>query len=239
MDLIKIKPFRSLDKKYSIYNDVLSHCEKPSVGNGRYTDVHETSHFISSSLRKGRMGYNAFYILHDDAVIIKEPPTTIGEVAKYIPENLRGYRYKLYFVEQRRYWDEQPLYIAEEWNCYTLGGMCAVDDYNHKRELERTDAVSGMFEFMIYCTALAMCVEDKCPEYWEKNTQFKRFIQYRMDTSSMVFAVGREIPQFTSLSSDKLYHTWHNSDEGKEFQKFIDRYFTNEEPVRWTMNEVF
>jgi hypothetical protein len=60
-----------------------------------------------------------------------------------------------------------------------------------------------------------------------------------MDTSSMIFAIGREVPQFTSLSSDKLYQTWHNSDEGKEFQKFIDKYFTNEEPVRWTMNEVF
>jgi hypothetical protein len=120
----------------------------------------------------------------------------------------------------------------EEWNCYTLGGMCAVDDYNNKRELERTDAVSGMFEFMVYCTALAMCVEDKCPEFWEKNTQFRRFIQYRMDTSSMIFAVGREVPQFKSLSSDKLYQTWHNSEEGKEFQKFIDKYFTNEEPIR-------
>lgn len=239
MDLIKVKPFRPLDKNYSIYDDVMSHCEKPSTGNGRYTDVHETSHFISNALRKGRMGYNGFYILHDDAVIVKEPPTTIGEVAEYVPSNLRGYRYKLYFVEQRRYWDEQPLYIAEEWNCYTLGGMCAVDDYNNKRELERTDAVSGMFEFMVYSTALAMCVEDKCPEYWEKNKQFRRFIQYRMDTSSMIFAIGREVPQFTSLSSDKLYQTWHNSDEGKEFQKFIDKYFTNEEPVRWTMSEVF
>jgi len=236
MDLIKIKPFRSLDKRYSIHNDVMSHCEKPSVGNGRYTDVHETSHFISNALRKGRMGYNGFYILHDDAVIVKEPPTTIGEVAEYIPKNLRGLRYKLYFVEQRRYWDEQPLYIMEEWNCYTLGGMCAVDDYNNKRELERTDAVAGMFEFMVYSTALAMCVEDKCPEYWEKNTQFRRFIQYRMDTSSMIFAVGREIPQFKSLSSDKLYQTWHNSEEGKEFQKFIDKYFTNEEPIRLGFN---
>ena len=233
MKTIKLNPFRPLDKKYSIYNDVMSHCEKPSVGNGRYTDVHETSHFISSALRKGRMGYNAFYVLHDDAVIVKEPPTTIGEVAEYVPKNLRGYRYKLYFVEQRRYWDEQPLYIAEEWNCYTLGGMTAVDDYNHKRKLERTDAVSGMFEFMIYNTALAMCVKDKCPEYWEKNEQFREFLQYRMDTSSMIFAVGREIPQFKSLSSDKLYQTWHNSEEGKEFQEFIDENFTNKEPVRF------
>lgn len=239
MDIIKLKPFRPPDKKYSIYNDVMSHCEKPSTGNGRYTDVHETSHVISSALRKDRMGYNAFYILDGSAAIVKEPPTTIGEVAEYVPKNLRGYRYKLYFVEQRRYWDEQPLYIAEEWNCYTLGGMTAIDDYNHKRELERTDAVAGMFEFLVYSTALAMCVKDKCPEYWEKNKQFKDFIQYRMDTSSMMFAIGRNIPQFTSLSSDKLYQTWHNSNEGTMFQEFIDKYFTNEEPVRWTMDQVF
>lgn len=239
MDIIKLKPFRPPDKKYSIYNDVMSHCEKPSIGNGRYTDVHETSHFISSALRKDRMGYNAFYILDGSAAIVKEPPTTIGEVAEYVPKNLRGYRYKLYFVEQRRYWDEQPLYIAEEWNCYTLGGMTAIDDYNNKRELERTDAVSGMFEFMVYSIALAICVQDKCPEYWEKNKQFRDFIQYRVDTSSMMFSVGRKIPQFKSLSSDKLYQTWHNSNEGTMFQEFIDKYFANQEPVRWKMSEVF
>lgn len=231
MDLISVEKYGNFGE--DVYGDVLSHCKRPNRGDGRYTDVHETSHFISSALRKGRMGYNGFYILNDDAVIVKEPPTTIGEVAEYVPKNLRGMRYKLYFVDQRRYWDEQPLYIAEEWNCYTLGGMCAVDDYNNKRELERTDAVAGMFEFMIYSTALAMCVEDKCPEYWEKNKQFREFIQYRMDTSSMIFAVGRKIPQFKSSSSDKLYQTYYNSDEGKEFQKFIDKYFTNEEPVRF------
>jgi hypothetical protein len=240
MDIIKVKPFRPLDKNYSIYDDVIKHCEKPEINSSRYTSVHESSHFISSALRKGRMGYNGFYILDGNAAIVKEPPTTIGEVADYIPPNLRGFRYKLYFVEQRRYWDEQPLYIAEEWNCYTLGGMCAVDDYNHKRrDLERTDAVAGMFEFMVYSTALAMCVEDKCPEFWKKNKQFREFLQYRMDISSMIFAIGREIPQFKSLSSDKLYQTWHNSEEGKEFQNFIDKHFTNAEPVRWTMSGVF
>jgi hypothetical protein len=230
MDLIEVKKHGSFGD--DVYGDVLSHCKRPNRGDGRYTDVHETSHFISSELRQGKMGYNGFYILNSKGVLVKEPPTTIGEVADYVPSNLRGMRYQLYLVDQRRYWDEQPLYIVEEWNCYTLGGMCAVDDYNNKRELERTDAVAGMFEFMIYSTALAMCVEDKCPEYWEKNKQFREFIQYRMDTSSMIFAVGREIPQFTSLSSDKLYQTWHNSDEGKEFQNFIDKYFTNEEPIR-------
>ena len=230
MDLIEVQKHGNFGD--DVYGDVLSHCKRPNRGDGRYTDTHETSHFISSELRQGKMGYNGFYILNSKGVLVKEPPTTIGEVADYVPSNLRGMRYQLYLVDQRRYWDEQPLYIVEEWNCYTLGGMCAVDDYNNKRELERTDAVAGMFEFMVYSTALAMCVEDKCPEYWEKNTQFRRFIQYRMDTSSMIFAVGREIPQFKSLSSDKLYQTWHNSEEGKEFQKFIDKYFTNEEPIK-------
>jgi hypothetical protein len=236
MDLFKVKKYRDLGA--GVYNDVMSHCAKPSRGNGRYTDVHETSHFISSALRKGRMGYNGFYVLDDNAVIVKEPPTTIGEVAKYVPKNLRGYRYKLYFVEQKRYWDEQPLYIAEEWNCYTLGGMCAVDDYNNKRELERTDAISGMFEFMIYSTALAMCVKERCPEYWKINTQFKDFVGYRIDTVSRIFFINREIPQFKSISSDKLYETWHNSDEGKSFQSFINDEFVSKK-ILWSLDKVF
>ena len=232
----KMKTLR-ITKKHSygdsVYGDVLSHCKKPETKESRYTNVHETSHYISSEIRQTQKpGNNAFYILDGEAVVIEEPPITIKDVAEYVPPKLQGLRYKTYLVDQRRHWNEQPLYILDEWNAYVLGGLCAIDDFQNKRKLEKTDALAGMFEFMIYSTALAMCVQDKCPEYWEKNKQFRDFIQYRMDTSSMIFAIGREVPQFTSLSSDQLYKTWHNSDEGKEFQNFIDKYFTNQEPIR-------
>jgi len=154
MNLIKVNKYRDLGT--SIYDDVMSHCEKPSKGNGRYTDVHETSHFISSDLRRGKLGdsfsnhnltvgYNGFYILNGQGVLIKEPSITIKEVAQYVPPKLRGSRYKLYLIDQQKHWNKEPLYILDEWNAYVLGGMCAIDDYNSKRKLERTDAVAGRF----------------------------------------------------------------------------------------------
>jgi len=240
MDLIEVQKHGNFGD--DVYGDVLSHCKRPNRGDGRYTDTHETSHFISSELRQGKMGYNGFYILNSKGVLVKEPPTTIGEIAGYVPSNLRGMRYQLYLVDQRRYWDEQPLYIVEELNCYFLGGACALDDHKNGRSLERTDAVAGMFEFRIYSTAVAMCVKEKCPEYWDVNKQFHEFMKYRLSNSMEYFLEGREIPDFQSSISDKLYNEYTNSSEGERFEQFIKDNFSNQpkpEPINWTINKIF
>jgi hypothetical protein len=237
MNTISVKKHE--DYGEGVYGDVLSHSIRPERRESRYTNVHETSHYISSELRqRHNPGYNCFYILRSQAVVIKEPPTTINQIAPLVPPNLRGSRYKTYLIDQRRYWDESPLYILDEWNAYCLGGMCAIDDYQNKRKLEKTDALAGMFEFMIYSTALAMCVKERCPEYWKINTQFKDFVGYRIDTVSRIFFINREIPQFKSISSDKLYQTWHNSDEGKSFQSFINDEFVSKK-ILWSLDKVF
>jgi len=234
MKTLRIKKYHAYAD--SLYGDVLSHCKKPETRESRYTNVHETSHYISSEIRQTqKRGTNAFYILDGEAVVIEEPSITIKDVAEYVPPKLQGLRYKTYLIDQRKYWNEQPLYILDEWNAYVLGGLCAVDDYNNKRKLEKTDALAGMFEFMIYSTALAMCVKDKCPEYWENNTQFREFMSFRIDTVNMVLMINREIPEFKSISHDKLYDVWHNSTEGKRFQKFIDDFLTDE-PIKLGFN---
>ena len=175
-------------KPVSIYNKVLTCSTKPFGDQyGRSTNVHETVHGINNALSNSRRGYRGFYCGCGRALWLPDVSISMIDIIPFIPNVLKEYRYTLYFVSQRKYWNDVGLYPLDEWSAYICGAECAVDDYNHKRELERTDAVSGMFEFMVYCTALAMCVKDKCPEYWEKNTQFRSFIQYRMDISSMIF----------------------------------------------------
>lgn len=221
MNIIDVNKYRSI--KDGIYGDVISHCKNPVTNEGRYTNVHETSHFISSELRFGRKRQNGFYILDGKAVILDQPNITINDIIEYVPPNIRGYRYRLYFINQQKYWNEQPLYILEEWNCYILGGMCAIEDFNNNKKLERTDAVAGMFEFMIYSIATAMCIKDKDKNYWTKNNDFKQFLSSKIIDTKHLFDTGRKIPAFKSKKSDILYKNYATSPEGKIFEKFISQ----------------
>ena len=238
MKLIKLNKYREAQDKNYIYEDILSHSKNPVTNESRATNVHETSHMISSQLRNENRGnVNGFYFENGRGVLIKQPNLTIKDVAPYVPTNLRGYRYNLYFVDQLKYWNDSPLYIMEEWNCYSLGGSCAFVDWSLKLPLERTDAVSGAFEFMIYSTALYMCIKDKNPEYFENNDQFKEFFEYLLDRSHHLYMQGRTIPEYHSPKSDKLYAEYKNSEEGKKFIKFLDE--TIQFEVNWTIEEVF
>lgn len=225
MKVIQLKKYREIQDKNSFYEDVLSHSKNPVTNESRSTNVHETSHMISSQLRNENKGnINGFYFENGRAVLIEQPNLTIKDVSPYVPNNLRGYRYQLYFVDQLKYWNDSPLYIMEEWNCYSLGGACAVEDYIQKIPLERTDAVAGAFEFVIYSTALYMCIKDKDPEYFKNNEQFREFFEHLLDFSLSLFRQGRIIKEYFSPKSNKLYAEYKNSTEGKKFREFLDSF---------------
>lgn len=220
----------------SVYEDVLSHCTRPNRGDGRYTDAHETAHFISSEIRNAHSGHNnGFYIADGKGVVVDHPKITIGDIAGYIPTVLRGFRYQLYLVDQRRYWDNEPLYIAEELNCYIIGGSVAVDDAKNGRRLERTDAVAGAFEFSIYCVAMCMAVKDNDPGYWEKDKQFHEFMELSFARADTVFEAGRKVPEFDSISMNKLVQAYETSDEGKAFAEWKQGMRPSPRVIDWSL----
>ena len=224
MRIIKLKKYREVQDKNNVYADVLSHSKNPVLFRSRSTNVHETCHMISNQIRneRGSNGkFNGFYYENGRGLTIKEPNLTIVDVRDYVPKNLRGMRYNLYFNDQVKYWNDQPLYIMEEWNCYMLGGSCAVKDAELDMKLERTDAVAGCFEFMVYSTALFMSIKDKDPNY--DIEQFKEFFFDLFDRSEIVFNKGRKIPSYKSATSDKFYEEYTNSSEGKTFKLFLER----------------
>lgn len=242
METIKVKQYNT-PRDNSVYEDVLSHCTRPNRGDGRYTDAHETSHFISSEIRNANTGHNnGFYLLNDIGVLLEHPKITIREAGGYIPRTLRGMRYQLYFVDQLRYWNEDPLYIVEELNCYTLGGMTALDDAKNNRSLERTDAVAGSFEFSIYTLGMIMCIQDKDKSYWDNNQNFREFMDFLLKRAFNTFYTGKEIPEFNSISQGKIYDAYLNTSDGKKFQEFYKKTFP-EKPVdtkiNWTIDTVF
>lgn len=209
----------------TVYNDVISRQSKPFGDHaGRHVNVHETAHGIHSDLRneyQEKLGYrcNAFYCLKGKAVVLKEPNITIKDIKKYIPKNLKSYRYNLYFVEQLKDWNDVPTYILDEWNAYILGSECAVDDYQKKIDTPKSDAVSGCLDFSIYSIATAMAVKELDPDYWQKNPEFKEFIKYNLKRAETAFFLGKDV--FKSSAQDKLLDSFLNDKESGNLKNFM------------------
>lgn len=211
----------------SVYNDVLSRQSEPFGDEaGRHVNVHETAHGIHSDLRneyQRKLGYkcNAFYCLKGKAVILKDPNITIRDIAKYIPKNLRSYRYNLYFITQLKDWDDVPTYVLDEWNAYILGSECAVEDYQRRIEIPRSDAVSGCLDFSIYAIAMSMAVKELDPEYWQEHPEFKEFIKYNLKRADMAFYLGKDV--FKSSNQEKLLDAFLNDKQSDNLRNFMKK----------------
>ncbi len=119
------------------------------------TWAHETSHGLAGRIRNqwpallGRKS-NGFYCLNDVAALLCEPPTTLQAVALDVPASLRGMSYNLYLVNMTRWWNNQPLYILDEWVAYTNGSET-------RRDLQmphRAETVLQMAEFSVYAWSM-------------------------------------------------------------------------------------
>ena len=241
LNYIRLSQHRNINDINYIYSDVLNYSKSIPFGDnhGRYTNTHETSHGISSEIRsKYRTQYtypiNGIYLLFGKGMLLREPNILITDISKNIPISVRGYRYKTYFIDQTKYWNKQPLYILEEWNCYILGAECAVVDWQNETSLEKTDAVSGALEFAVYSLALAKTVYEEDKNYWLENQDFKDLIEYNLLRAYHVYSIGKNIDAFRFSEQDMIYDTFQTNKELKDLRVFAKKYFANTE---WVLPE--
>lgn len=189
-----------------VFGDVLSHSVEPpfSREHGRPTCAHETAHGIHATYRNKHTSsnrpVNCLYMGDGKIAVIEEPEFLIRHVQRHIPMPLRGYRYPLYFVEQLKYWDEQPLYIYDEWAAYICGGETAVDD--HKRGIGRTDedSVSGCLEFGVYAIATYLTALERDPDH---DPQLKAVLAFNLVRAEAAFSAGRNV--FKNTKQEEFY----------------------------------
>lgn len=224
--LITLDKYRDLIPQNIIYNQVLSYSKQEPFGDnhGRSTNVHETVHGINNELRNKyknmlKKNVNGFYAGGGWAVVLENPNITMRDIIPYIPDVVREYRYKLYFIKQLGDWNDVPTYPIDEWSAYIAGAECAVDDTKNGLLPERSDCVSGCLEFGIYCTSLAMAVKNNDNIYWQKNTQFKNIIQYFLIKSEKVFFEGKDL--FPSKKQDILLENLRTHQDTKDIRNFL------------------
>lgn len=213
----------------TVYGDIISHSRGAPFGDraGRSTNAHETAHGIHSEIRneytdKLKKRVNGFYALQGRGVVIEEPGIKMSHAVKFIPENLRSYRYDLYMVKQLRDWNDTPLYIMDEWNAYVLGGMCCVDDVKQGKHKDGwTDGVSGCLDFSIYTIALAMAVKEYDSRYWSDHQQFKNFVKWNLKRANETYLAGHRMKEFQWEKQDKLLKEFLDSPGAEKMREFV------------------
>jgi hypothetical protein len=229
--LTDVDVHRKIDEN-TIYGDVLSHSLGEPYGDrhGRRINVHETSHGITSELRNFyqrvlNKKLNVFYVLNSKCIVLEESKIDMRLVTTYIPNNLKSYRYNLYFVKGLADWNDMPSYIIDEWNSYILGSKSAVEDYHNGLLDEKVDAVSGCLDFSIYAVCFAMAVKDHDSEYWKSYPQFKNTIKYLLIEAEKTFGKGLEIKNFRSSSQNDLFEKLQNSPDASKIRDFLKEEF--------------
>jgi hypothetical protein len=148
------------------------------------TACHEGTHGVNSDLRQA---YHkaGFYVLNDRAVLIDNPVITLTAVAREGPASLRGFNYRLYFVQQLADWNEHPTYPFDEWCAYTNGAEARL-----RRNIpDRDDTVQFALEFVPYSICVAKAAHDAgLPD----DPQMKAFIQWQAERC---IRLGGEIKQ--------------------------------------------
>jgi len=121
-------------------------------GGDRITNVHECTHGVNSKLRQRHGGtgkVNCFFVMDGKYTVFKEPRRiTLQQIATQVRK--RGSCYNLYLIQQGRWWNNEPLYLFDEWVAYTNGTVVAwqVNFRGHDSTLEFA------LEFAHYCATL-------------------------------------------------------------------------------------
>lgn len=175
---------RNVGNLNGVVADIESHlpARHPYRDADKITWVHEGTHGINSQLRN-EFRRPGFYVLGNRAILLKEEPrTTLTRVSRLVPVSLRGGVYNLYLLESRRWWENQPSYLFDEWVAYTNGT---------EARLVGADVVYGREETARYM--LEFCVYSTCVPWSAKSDdmQLRNFIMWQIERSMILLRKSR------------------------------------------------
>lgn len=183
----------------------------------KITSGHEQVHGINSYARmKFRDKYpgkriNCFYCMNGRVCVIEEPRLTITQVANSIPRSFRGEVYQTYLVNQRKDWDQDVLYLLDEFSAYNAG----TEIYRELGIVDRESTIWQSFEFINYSLFLLKLVKENRPDY--EDTQLRLFIKWNVERCMRLYR--------GEAGAEKYLNLLRNHPEGKELRDFVKKYY--------------
>ena len=149
-------PIRTINRKElgPTLEDIESHMPRfhQYRDSDKVTWAHETTHGLNSLLRNEGIVASALYMLDNNSFLLDIHPKTtlqrISELTKY-----KGNVYNLYLIQQQGGWNNNPLYVLDEWVAYINGSHTGVE-----LNLNRGESLEYALEFNFYANALLYAV---------------------------------------------------------------------------------
>lgn len=124
------------------------------------TWAHETTHGLNSRLRMANRGWECYYVgsigKRNGCYYRLKNPRTMRLSQVYVPPLLEGKTYKTYLGN--RSWDDNPLYLLDEWVAYTNGTICLLE--RPVKETYQSEPES-MMELMVYSWCMLASLDPK------------------------------------------------------------------------------
>jgi hypothetical protein len=173
MSWLKLEPSRKPTES-GILGDVDCHLPAGHIyrDNDKVTWAHETTHGINARIRNENRVSNGYYCLFNRAFSIDSPRITLRQIADATPAKLRsGKTYKLYLVQQQRYWNDTPLYVLDELTAYTNGALAGIENEMVDRATYSLECAKEMLEFSKIALNLS-------PSNYAHKTDLAKFISW-------------------------------------------------------------
>jgi hypothetical protein len=223
-------PLRHVTNLGIVLSDIESHMPANHIyrDSDKITWAHESTHGLASYIRQkySTAGYvaligdkevfksadriNGFYVLNDRAVTLHEPQGTLTDVANAVPRELRGDVYNLYLKKAASSWNNEPLYLLDEFVAYTNGSATRAD----LKIAGRAETVRYMMEFALY--AICVLKATKCDD------DVKIFTKWQLERAMEVWkANGVEAPYWDKAKQSKEIKDFCFSTFGIEWSKRV------------------
>lgn len=175
------------------------------------TWAHETTHGINSQIRNQpsslSVPVNGFYVLNGKGIQLLEPGIKLRDIAEDVPTKLCGMAYQLYLVDQRKYWNDQPLYVLDEWSAYLNGLQTAMDVGGG--DGQPSDCVQAL-EFMAYSLVMLQTVKKKSDYSLDNFLELRNFVAWQCERTMQLLKKAEKTKVFSSdvpAYLDKLLNT--------------------------------
>jgi hypothetical protein len=206
----------------TLYDDIMAHGKPARRYESQMTDAHEAVHDIKAKLTtmvqnelKSRMGieealkHEAFYLLDDKYIVLKEPGLYKSEVSNQLPAELNTEVIKHYLLRNDvgppPQYGHNSLYIFDEWIAginEVYAGIDLMDNGLWKGNQESLDVLT---DFTMMALAYATHARNTKPEYWARHQEFGEFTGYNLVRAKGIYdkATGNEnyMRYFSTLSS--------------------------------------
>lgn len=224
-DWIDIEEEKQYDKDIPSVNDL----ERRMPANHSYRDedkcthVHETTHGLHAKIRnKYYQDYDyeiqPLYVFDGKCCIIQNPKAKMSDFNRKIPKSLVGGMYNLYLISQSSQFNDEPLYLMDEWVAYTNGPVAALEaDMRERNE----NNFYRMFEMGMYVYVMGMHCIDKFPSS-EDLEQFRRFLIYNTDRMLDMLNDNRA-KGWDIKNVDDILQQLKGSDDCRELRDFLKK----------------